>query len=143
MKFLIFLLIDTVRIVVQCNVDISGLTNLKDLVLLSDHTSSTEISLNCRQLLSQVVTTQLKSVTLIVYYDLNYITKQLVGIDTDLSQEKFSKLDAVHVKLINTAWSTDTFQKKMHLVRMIRPRIKDLLPLTDGRGILDVSAWWG
>ncbi|KAK7696654.1 hypothetical protein QCA50_001312 [Cerrena zonata] len=128
---------------VECNVDISGLTNLQDLVLLSDHTSSTEISFNCRQLLSQVATTHLKSVTLIVYYDLDYIKKQLVGIDADLSQEKFSKLEAVHVKLINTAWSTDRLQKKKRLARMITPKIKNLLPLTNGRGILDVSPWWG
>ncbi|KAK7676872.1 hypothetical protein QCA50_020128 [Cerrena zonata] len=128
---------------VECNVDISRLTNLKDLVLLSDRTSTTEISLNCRQLLSQVATTQLKSITLIVYYDRKYIKKQLAGIDADLSEEKFNKLEAVHVKLINTAWTTDTPQKRRRLVREIRPKIKKLLPLTNKRGILEISPWYG
>lgn len=130
-------------IVVDWKVDISALTNLEELALLSDHTSATEISQNGRQLLAQVDSTHLKTITLIVFYDKKYIMKQLDGIDTDLTQDKFSKVEKVSVKLINTAWTTDSLKKRRQLVKQIRPKIRKLLPLTAKRGILRISAWYG
>lgn len=78
-----------------------------------------------------------------MFYDEKYIIKQLDGIDADLAQEKFGKLEKVSVKLINIAWSTESSKKRRQLVKELRPKIKKLLPLTTKRGILRISAWYG
>ena len=115
--------------------NISALTNLKELTLLSDRTSSTEISLNARQLLSQVDVTHLKTINFIIYYEEKYTQKQLDGIDAELSQEKFNNLEAISVQLMNNTYSAPPLNQRRALFQQLEPKVRVFFPLARKRKI--------
>ena len=118
--------------------NISALTNLKELTLLSDRTSSTEISLNARQLLSQVDVTHLKTINFIIYYEEKYTQKQLDGVDADLSQEKFKNLETISVQLMNNTYGAPPLNQRRALFQQLEPKVRVFFPLARKRKIFKV-----
>ena len=118
--------------------NISTLTNLEELTLLSDRTSSTEISLNARQLLSQVDVTHLKTINFIIYYEEKYTQKQLDGVDADLSQEKFKNLETISVQLMNNTYGAPPLNQRRALFQQLEPKVRVFFPLARKRKIFKV-----
>ena len=124
--------------VVDCNVDISPLNNLRELTLLGDFTSIDEISLNSRRLLSQVDVTHLKSVSFIIRYNEHRIQQQLVGVDDDLAQEKFKNLETISVHLITETYDVLAPKKRWSLFQPLIPKVTKFFPLAEKRKIFRI-----
>ena len=96
------------------------------------------MSLNSRQLLSQVDVTHLKSVSFIIYYNQHSNQQQLFGVDDDLAQEKFKKLETISIHLITETYDVLAPKKRWSLFQPLIPKVKKFFPLAEKRRILNV-----
>ena len=101
-------------------------------------TSTDEISLNSRRLLSQVDVTHLKSVSFIIRYNEHRIQQQLIGVDDDLAQEKFKNLEAISVHVVTDTFEVFDPKKRRSLFQPLIPKIKKLFPLAVKRKIFQI-----
>ena len=97
-----------------------------------------EISLNARQLLSQVDVTHLKTINFIIYYEEKYTQKQLDGVDADLSQEKFKNLETISVQLMNNTYGAPPLNQRRALFQQLEPKVRVFFPLARKRKIFKV-----
>ena len=101
-------------------------------------TSTDEISLNSRRLLSQVDTTHLKSVRFIIPYEEHLIQQQLVGVDDDLAQEKFKNLETISVNLLTDTFEVVNPKKRRSLFQPLIPKVQKIFPLAAKRKVLKI-----
>ena len=101
-------------------------------------TSTDEISLNSRRLLSQVDVTHLKSVSFIIRYNEHRIQQQLVGVDDDLAQAKFKNLETISVQVMADTFEVVAPKKRWSLFQPLIPKVKKFFPLSEKRKILKI-----
>ena len=96
------------------------------------------MSLNSRQLLSQVDVTHLKSVSLIIDYNRHSNRQQLVGVDDDLAQAKFKNLETISVQVMTDTFEVVAPKKRWSLFQPLIPKVKKFFPLSEKRKILKI-----
>ena len=96
------------------------------------------MSLNSRQLLSQVDVTHLKRINFIIDYNQHSNQQQLFGVDDDLAQEKFKNLETISVHLITETYDVLAPKKRWSLFQPLIPKVQKIFPLAEKRKVLKI-----
>ena len=96
------------------------------------------MSLNSRQLLSQVDVTHLKRINFIIDYNQHSNQQQLFGVDDDLAGEKFKNLETISVQVMTDTFEVVAPKKRWSLFQPFIPKVQKIFPLAEKRKVLNI-----
>ena len=96
------------------------------------------MSLNSRQLLSQVDVTHLKRINFIIDYNQHSNQQQLFGVDDDLAGEKFKNLETISVQVMTDTYEVVAPKERRSLFRPLVPKVRGFFPSAVKRKILKI-----